>query len=139
MIFLFYVRLIASIKNSQQNMWENIVQCWFYKTNIKKFSLISKPHTHTFANLPLKCHCWLHKTNTVIYYFRIMIELAKEKIYNKTGRVLPTEKYKIYNLWIWIIIIWFVLIKNVSYSLKKKLRLSVFTSFRLSGNLRKFF
>ena len=33
--------LLLSIKNIKQNMQENIVQCWFYKTSIKILRLIS--------------------------------------------------------------------------------------------------
>ena len=34
--------LIAPIKHIKQNIRENIVQCWFYKTSIKILRLINK-------------------------------------------------------------------------------------------------
>ena len=42
--------LIASIKNIEQNIRENIVKCWIYEIKIKILRLISKPPSHTSAN-----------------------------------------------------------------------------------------
>ena len=43
--FFSMLGLITSNENIEQNMQENIVQCWFYETSFKIWRLISKPHT----------------------------------------------------------------------------------------------
>ena len=62
--------LIALIKNIhiKQNIRENILHCWFYKTSIKVLRLISKTPSNTFANSAANFHWLFLKTNSVIYY-----------------------------------------------------------------------
>ena len=68
--FILYVPLCSRLKNLniKQDIWVNIVYCWFSETSIQILRLISKPPPYNYDNLPSKFQWWFRKTNTVIYY-----------------------------------------------------------------------
>jgi hypothetical protein len=73
-----FIGLIPPIKNIKQNIGENIVHCWFYKTSIKILQLISK------ATPPLLLIC--RQNSNIDFVKQILYKLYTIQLFDSAAK-----------------------------------------------------
>ena len=85
---------IASIKSFKPNIWENIIQCWFYETSIEILhTLLTNP---TFVNLRPKILMLICKTNIYCKFNILLCSIWKPWTLNHSNQIIYSSYLKIY-------------------------------------------